>query len=675
MFLEEEDNLNATYVARPNKMKINMERFKPIFSLLLSLVFVSVLAFGFTEVCSAQRGKSEREEKPETEKKKEKAMELGKVTVTATRTPHLLKDTPVETAVITKEEIEHSSAQTISELLRYTPGLFIRAEDAPGISAWRSGIRGLDFNSGYGLILIDGQRVKSGGMGEYGYGLNQIPLEMIDRIEVVKGTGSSLYGSDALAGVVNIITKSIPQKPAYGAHAAYGTHNTRNGGLYWSTKANKLGILVNANREESEMGRYGVRKDRKESYLQNRVDSKLSYHLTEDVKLSLGLTLEENKRKREYKDGKVRYEDGQKARYSPGLKATLDDGSTLMMRGYWYNWGFDTKEYKGTTGFTPREGDMYYKEAEFQYSKLFGKTHLLTLGGEYLREVLDYNLAKKTIDTRSVYFQDEIDVSVWRPIKVALGSRLDSHSQFGAEICPRLSSMLEATDHTRIRASVGRGFKSPTIRQLYYDEPFHHGTYWFKSNPDLDAEYSWGYSLGLEQLFLEDYLVSLTFFRNDLKDKVVRVETDEKIDDEPVKTYKNVAKCHTQGVESGFNARIYRGLSMMLSYTFLDTEEEDTQKELPYNPRHTIGARLTYKYQPWGLIASIDNQYVGKMYKDTKNTKETEDYFLTDVKLVKKLNDFATISVEGNNIFNSDYGEPERDWWGATYLARLRLDF
>lgn len=138
----------------------------------------------------------------------------------------------METAVITKEEIERTSAQTISELLRYTPGLFIRAEDAPGVSAWRSKIRGLDFNSGYGLILIDGQRVKGEGMGEYGYGSNQIPLEMIERIEVVKGAGSSLYGSDALAGVVNIITKSISQKPAYGVHAAYGTHDTKIGSLY-----------------------------------------------------------------------------------------------------------------------------------------------------------------------------------------------------------------------------------------------------------------------------------------------------------------------------------------------------------------------------------------------------------------------------------------------------------
>ena len=86
---------------------------------------------------------------------------LEEIVVTATKTPHLLKDVPVETVVITKEEIEKSSAQTISDLLRYTPGVFIRSEDSPGISSWRATIRGLSFNDGYGLVLEDGQRVRA----------------------------------------------------------------------------------------------------------------------------------------------------------------------------------------------------------------------------------------------------------------------------------------------------------------------------------------------------------------------------------------------------------------------------------------------------------------------------------------------------------------------------------
>ena len=96
--------------------------------------------------------------------KGKEAIELKQTVVTATRTPHLLKNVPVETVVITRKDIERSNAQTVSDLLRDIPGIFIRAENVPGMSAWRAKIRGLDFNSGYDLVLINGQRVKGDGM-------------------------------------------------------------------------------------------------------------------------------------------------------------------------------------------------------------------------------------------------------------------------------------------------------------------------------------------------------------------------------------------------------------------------------------------------------------------------------------------------------------------------------
>ena len=171
---------------------------------------------------------------------------LEEIVVTATKTPHLLKDVPVETVVITKKEIEQASSQTISDLLRYIPGIFVRGEDVPGITNWRSSMRGLSFNNGYGLILEDGQRIKGGGMGEYGFGLNQIPPQMIEKIEIVKGPTSVLYGSDALVGVVNIITKPAPDKTIYGFEADYGSYYTNMEYLYWGTKINKLGNVISS---------------------------------------------------------------------------------------------------------------------------------------------------------------------------------------------------------------------------------------------------------------------------------------------------------------------------------------------------------------------------------------------------------------------------------------------
>ena len=100
------------------------------------------------------------------------------------------------------------------------------SDDIPGASTYQSSLRGLRIDSGYVLFLVDGQRVKGRGMGEYGNGLNQIPVEMVDRIEVVKGPNSVLYGSDAVAGVINIITKPVSKKELLSVFANYGSRRT-----------------------------------------------------------------------------------------------------------------------------------------------------------------------------------------------------------------------------------------------------------------------------------------------------------------------------------------------------------------------------------------------------------------------------------------------------------------
>ena len=134
---------------------------------------------------------------------------LADIVVTGTKTPHTLQDVPVQTMVISAEEIEKKNSQNIMDLLRDIPGIHMaNHNDVFGTYTWMARMRGMDFNSGYALILVDGQRAmgcgQSGGMGEYGVGLNQVPVELVERIEVVKGPGSALYGSDAVTGVVNI---------------------------------------------------------------------------------------------------------------------------------------------------------------------------------------------------------------------------------------------------------------------------------------------------------------------------------------------------------------------------------------------------------------------------------------------------------------------------------------
>ncbi|NPA40369.1 MAG: TonB-dependent receptor [Thermodesulfobacteria bacterium] len=605
------------------------------------------------------------------------SLNLNEIVVTATKTKHLLKDVPVETEVITKKEIEESNALTVADILRYVPGIFVRGENVPGITNWRASIRGLTFNDGYGLILIDGQRVMGGGMGEYGFGLNQIPPQMIERIEVVKGPNSVLYGSDAIAGVVNIITKPAPDKTIYGFETDYGSHYTNVEYLYWGTKKNKLGMLFQAGREESKMGAYGVKSTRDEHFKRTTLISKFAYPLSKSLEFDLKLSAqEENRERTDFQKGYTRISRDLKYRIAPKLKINLSSKGKIFISSYWYAWNFKTHEYNGSSGYTPRNGNMYYTDVETRYVRPLLNSHLITLGAEYLQQKLDYNLAHKTLNLTSVYAQDEMKIHLGVPAQVVLGARLDHHSKYGTELCPKVSTMMLITKSTKVRASVGRGFKSPTIRQAYYDEPFQHSSYWYKSNPNLKAETSWGYSLGIEQILSSRILGSITFFRNDITNMIVKVETNETISGLPVYTYENVEKAYTQGVETNIKCVLVKNYVLLhLGYTYTDTKNKSTGKELPYVPHHDLVGNLIFNYEPWDVFFSIGGQYVSKMYKDIQNTKKTRDYSIIDVKFAKRFKKHYSISIEGNNIFNSNYGDPDKEWWGAIWLVKFKMDF
>lgn len=591
------------------------------------VLVIGILVFSLTIVALA--------EEEETE-----VFQLGEIVVTGTKTERLLKDVPVETAVITEKSIGESNAETLTDLLKYIPGLDVSNHpDRPGLfCTWRATLRGLGFTDGYGLILIDGQRVKGGGMGEAEYGLNQIPLEMIERVEVVKGPSSVLYGSDAMVGVVNIITKSAPEKPIYKFSGGCGSENDWLVSLSHGQGIGKLSYLLNGSMERSNVGKYGGRDD---DYIGGSVSGRANYCLSENSKLLL--RLQWNK-----KDWK--YTEGEGIRISPGWEVRFED-SKLAVKGYWYRWNFDHH----TPGYTRRKGNMEYRQIESQYSFPLSK-HYLTAGGEFLEEAIDYNLAKKTVDTYSLFLQDE-----WQlldNLSLVPGIRLDLHSEFGGEVSPRLSALYRITEDMRIRGSIGRSFKSPTIRQMYYLEPYKHGTWYIKSNPDLKAEHGLGYSIGIEREFGDFLLGSLSLFRNDVDDMVISCDTGETYLGLPVHSYKNVAEAYTQGIEFGLICRIVERLSVTLSEALIDTEDKETGKELTYCPKNNAGLKLAYNNKKYGISANFGLKYVDSMFKDTANTEKTDPYFVAEAKLIKEIAKYVKISIEGDNLFNSDYGDP-----------------
>lgn len=581
-----------------------------------------------------------------------KDAKMEEIVVTATKTPHTLKDVPVETVLISKEALEDSNAKNVSEVLKDVPGFYIRGENIPGSSSYLSRLRGFDFDKGYGLVLIDGERVLGGGMGEYGISLNQLPPEMIERIEIVKGPGSVLYGSDAIAGVVNIITKPIPEKPLFTLSGGYGSEETLLASVSYGQKIKDFGVLISAQHEKSERGRYSASEDQFEA---RHILTKLSYDISEKALVAVGLN---------YDKSEWQYQIDEKLKFSPSLEVTLPDTSVLKVKGYWNRLDMDSF----SPGYTRRFGYITYTQAEMQYTRPFGHTHLATAGAEYLLRDIDASFADKEDTVWSFYLQDEMALN---PFSIVIGGRIDNHSLYGTEFNPKASVMWEISDKTRLRASAGRAFKSPTIRQLYVF--FRHGNWWNEPNPDLDPEVSWGYSAGIEQVILEKVFAGLSLFRNDVKDIIIAVDTSEEIDTVPVRTWANVSEAYTQGIELSVKAAIIENLTMNLGYTYLDSGNKELDKELPYNPHHTVNIGLDCDIQPWLASLHWSTTYYSEAYKNETNTSEIKGYSVSDLKITKKITKNISASLDIDNIFGSDYGEPDKEWLGRVYFGRLNI--
>lgn len=621
---------------------------------------------------------------------------LEDIVVTGTKTPHALKDVPVETVVVTRDDIEKTNAQNVMDVLKNIPGVDTSAhDDVFGTYTWRATLRGLNFNDGYGLILIDGQRAmgcgQSGGMGEYGIGLNQIPMDMIERIEVVKGPSSALYGSDAVAGVINIITRKSPKKATGRAGVAYGWYKvkekTSSSGTvtkpsddgqsrnlsqsyvsFGDRISDRFGYLLSYSYDSAEDIREDPVKSDRHSFL-----GKLDADLSESVDAYLKCELSD------YEKEDNRWEDSY--RVSAGIDFRPTDEHFFSLKGYTYEWDF-THGYPGYS-YGYKHGDVGYDQGEAQYTWYASDWNALTLGGELQTQSIDYVIenadgsvvnVNESVDTSSLYVQDEI--TLFKALTLVGGLRYDDHSTFGSEVNPKLSLMYKFTEDTIFRASGGKAFKSPTIRQLYYDTPYRHGSYYCQSNRDLKPETAVGYSASIEQfLFDHDIMVSAGYFRTNVDDMVIREDTGTTYNGLPLKKYKNVEKAWTQGAELMCRAYLSKDLSASLSYTYTDSENEETGKELTYTPKHVLSISPAYELTKYGLGTSATISHISKQYKDSDNTTQIDEHTVVDAKIFKYLSDKGKLSFEVDNLLYSDKGDEGNFRSGRTFTVKLDVFF
>ena len=567
-------------------------------------------------------------------------VELGQVVVTATRTEIEISDVPQSLSVITKEEIMNSPDRTIPEVIQRAAGVLI-TNNGPIGSLTSANIRGSE--AGQVLIMIDGRRINDAQNAQFD--LSNLPLtkDEIERIEVLRGGASALYGADAMGGVINIITKAPTQEPYARVSSSFGRFGTQEYSLSHRWKPGSLGYGLFASRGRSD----GYRPN--SDYDSWVLGGELYYDLPWKGELKVSAR---NTQKEIGVPGTITFsdpDDRQKDNLTQvdlNYRDKIGSTVTLNFRG-WQNISRQTYD-PGTQG--PNFGPSFLHKnyatgGDLQVNSAIGNAHLLTGGLEAIEDRVNSTATGVHQATRgALYLQDEIEVA--RPLTATLGLRYDYHSTYQDQINPRAGLLLRLPGEFRIRASVARSYRAPTFNDLYWP-----ANAFVAGNPNLQPEKAWSYELGGEKKFGDLAVFKVAGFYRDVTD-LIRWAPGTDFVWRPT----NVQTAHIWGGETELIFYPWKGLAIPLNYSYLDPRDESTGEPITNKPKHIINAGVDY-VTPFGLKSSLKGRYVQYYVNNTSTLNR--DYFVLDARLGYEFKIYQSFKGEGfislTNILNRDY--------------------
>jgi len=586
------------------------------------------------------------------------------IVVSATRTEVSLQDAPGAITVITAVDIADTPARDIVDILSETPGISLRGRGVGGRKT--ISIRGAE--NRHTLILINGRRIAASDavMGHSNYENSWIPLEDIERVEVVRGPLSALYGSEALGGIVNIITKAPTDrwqgsiKLSGGVTSGDGGNNTNMGAtISGPIVADRLGISISVEALHDEP----VEDEDNPPFTEIEGREILTFSpkifLTPFGDHRFELFASYSDEERDLVDsrnvsGVARVRDSlyKLKKYTAGLGWSGTVGPTFskinLYRSQIDKDTINTFRHDGSQTFSPdiATNDVVDAQTSFQ---LAGQ--LVTLGGEYRDESIEADSleqigGKETINHKAVFAQVEIGLLDNR-LLLTPGLRYDYHEFFGSEYSPRIYALYKLTDQLNLKAGYGHAFNAPTAKQVSPGYFAFTGPHQFFGNPNVKPEYSDSYEVGIE--YFGDKITAKSFyFFSDIKDliaynqigqvgRVRRYEAD------------NIEKARIQGVETELSFELPHDLRLSTSYTWLDAEDRQSGEPLDGRPEHSAAVKLKHNFAPLGLNSVLRYQYVGKQYYQS-GVDEAPGYSLWHTAVEKTITDQISIQVGVDNI-------------------------
>lgn len=545
------------------------------------------------------------------------AAPLQTVVVSATRHAMSQVDAPAAMSVVSADDIAQRGADNLLEALRGETGVAVFGRTIAGRKALA--LRGMDPR--HTLFLVDGQRISAsdGVIGHSDFQLDWVAMDQIDRIEVVRGPLSVLYGAEALGGVVQVFTRPLAAQ-FEGRAALEGTQTTSSRGgeghRVSASVSGPLGERLRAGLSVSDSRRQAVASalDPRLSDLEGRHKQEASWRLRWAPASGHALELEQRWGQEERWADSI--ERSGRRRLFQSVTDLDRDHAALTWSADWGgqgDWRSTVRAYEsrlamrnqrnnGVAALRPNR--LADRIAEVQFSGQPRAGHLLSAGAELRQESLrNEGLPGGSAESehRSLLLQDEISLS--RTLSLTAGLRHDAHQRFGGEWSPRLYAVWRVTPQWVLKGGYSHGFKAPTLKQITPGYQEDEGPYTYLSNPSLQAETNQGAELGLAYDTARTG-VQFMLFDNRVNHLIVPQQVTA-VGPRITYRYENIERARLRGAEWSGRMHLAGGWTVSASYQVLEAQDGHGAR-LEKRPRHTLGGALAWAAGAWRAGLRID---------------------------------------------------------------------
>jgi vitamin B12 transporter len=595
-----------------------------------------------------------------------------------------VKDSTRPIYVITGEEMEAQGARTVREAIKFLPGILGDGTVGTEVNALSGQlIRGS--NTGQVLILLDGRPINNAGSG--GFDLSEFTTNNIQRIEVLPGGGSTLYGSDAIGGVINIITRRPTEKITTEAKVNIGAYGLNQQSIQNSGKKGDISWVVGYNRTQAE-NNYpfsipeanfsGTRKNNDTLY--NNFNLKLEADLGKRNTLSFS-TLYLNKEQgtpggvpipspvngqgffNSLTDKNRKYTDQILTDFTWNLKLGDGDDSLLTAKVYgdFLNTRFDPSGSVSSQNRFQTNQSSYGIQTTHSWN--FAKNQSLVYGFDY-RNVnvrntsFSYSTNKETLNYDNDINQGALftkyEVVLIPNLTVNVGLRQDFSSLVnGSVTSPSVGTKYAVSDSTTLRANYIQNFRVPTIANLFNVNPSNIG------NPELKPERGDSFDIGIDQKLGNIGLARLTFFKNNVSDTIAFKRLTPPVNGN-TGTWENIGLVETTGIEATLNLQVAKNIYTFVNYTandpriFKSSNAAEINKELRFAGADKLNLGVSYE-TPQGLYLGLLMNSLNGYPTNNTNTEFLSGYTTFDFKLLVPLSDKLVVTGSLENLFNQRY--------------------